>query len=152
LRTPAQLRRALTQTSVQATDRRAIFVGFDAYLQAGGGVHRDLFDSEDQGFLADPELLDSLVRTKLNEDAAKLKAEGWRWVKINYGPDYSLEVCKHKQLPPIRLPLSPEMQAEYDALIQELAALEDKPGGDCSEAELSRMDEITNRLEAMTEK
>ena len=152
LRMPAQLRRALTQTSVQATDRRAIFVGFDAYLQAGGGVYRDLFDSEDQGFLADPELLDSLVRTKLDEEAARLRAEGWSWVKINYGPDYSLEVCKHKQLPPIRLPLSPEMQAEYDALIQELAALEDKPGGDCSEAELSRMDEITNRLEAMTEK
>jgi ParB family chromosome partitioning protein len=152
LRTPAQLRRALTQASVHAADRRVVFVGFDTYLQAGGGVHRDLFDSDNQGFLTDPDLLDSLIRTKLNEEAAKLKAEGWSWVKIDYGRDYSLEVCRHKQLPPIRLPLSSEMQAECDALIQELAALEDKPGDECSEAELSRIDEITNRLEAIAEK
>lgn len=36
------IRRMLTETSVRASDRRAIFVGVDAYEAAGGVVLRDL--------------------------------------------------------------------------------------------------------------
>ena len=40
---PYQIRRMLTENTVRASDRRAQFVGLDAYEQAGGVVMRDLF-------------------------------------------------------------------------------------------------------------
>lgn len=40
---PYAIRRMLTETSVRASDRRAVFVGIDAYEAAGGVVLRDLF-------------------------------------------------------------------------------------------------------------
>ncbi len=46
---PYAIRRMLTETSVRATDRRAIFVGVDAYEAGGGVVLRDLFRGDDGG-------------------------------------------------------------------------------------------------------
>ena len=45
---PYLIRRILTETSVRASDRRAVFVGIDAYEAAGGVAPRDLF----QGMIA----------------------------------------------------------------------------------------------------
>jgi len=47
-REPWIIRRDLTKTNVAATDRRAIFVGAQAYAEAGGNIIRDLF-TEDRG-------------------------------------------------------------------------------------------------------
>ncbi|TIW92363.1 MAG: ParB/RepB/Spo0J family partition protein, partial [Mesorhizobium sp.] len=55
---PHQIRRMLTETSVRANDRRALFVGVDAYVAAGGIVLRDLFETDNGGWLQDPALLD----------------------------------------------------------------------------------------------
>ena len=55
---PYAIRRMLTETSVRASDRRAVFVGVDAYEAAGGVVLRDLFQGDDGGWLEDPALLD----------------------------------------------------------------------------------------------
>jgi ParB family chromosome partitioning protein len=43
----------LTETAVRASDKRAVFVGVDAYEAAGGIVLRDLFQSDDGGWLQD---------------------------------------------------------------------------------------------------
>ena len=48
---PYQIRRMLTESTVRASDRRALFVGLDAYEQAGGVVMRDLFEHDDGGWL-----------------------------------------------------------------------------------------------------
>uniref|UniRef100_UPI0038B53EAE ParB/RepB/Spo0J family partition protein n=1 Tax=Sandarakinorhabdus oryzae TaxID=2675220 RepID=UPI0038B53EAE len=48
---PYQIRRMLTEKTVRASDRRAVFVGLDAYEAAGGVVLRDLFQSDDGGWL-----------------------------------------------------------------------------------------------------
>ena len=58
---PHQIRRMLTETTVPASDRRARFVGVDAYAAAGGAVLRDLFEADNGGWLQDPALLDRLV-------------------------------------------------------------------------------------------
>lgn len=62
---PYQIRRLLTENTVRASDRRARFVGLDAYEQAGGGILRDLFEHDDGGWLQDVALLDRLVTEKL---------------------------------------------------------------------------------------
>jgi ParB family chromosome partitioning protein len=72
--------RALSEGQVRSDDRRALFVGSEAYEEAGGGIIRDLFDAKGGGFFADAELLNRLTREKLQHHAAKVAAEGWRWV------------------------------------------------------------------------
>jgi len=58
---PYQIRRMLTENTVRGSDRRAQYVGIDAYEQAGGPVLRDLFEHDDGGWLQDVALLDRLV-------------------------------------------------------------------------------------------
>ncbi|CAO3356303.1 putative plasmid stabilization protein [Azospirillum palustre] len=57
-REPYQIRRLLTEGAVRASDKRALFVGLEAYEAAGGVVMRDLFQHDDGGWLQDPALLD----------------------------------------------------------------------------------------------
>ncbi len=67
---------------MRASDRRALFVGTDAYEAAGGVILRDLFEHDDGGWLQDPALLDSLVTEKLKREAENLSAEGWKWIAV----------------------------------------------------------------------
>lgn len=76
----AWIRQKLTEDSVRAGDKRARFVGLDKYLDAGGGIARDLFEADGGGWLTDPALLDRLVDDKLKSEGARILAEGWKWV------------------------------------------------------------------------
>jgi ParB family chromosome partitioning protein len=91
---PWQIRRMLTETTVRASDKRAAFVGIDAYEEAGGAVLRDLFQSDDGGWLQDVGLLDRLVTAKLKAAADEIAAEGWNWVEaalnLPYGVTHGL--------------------------------------------------------------
>ena len=91
---PWQIRRMLTETTVRASDRRAVFVGVEAYEAAGGVVLRDLFQSDDGGWLQDAGLLDRLVAEKLTAAAEAVAAEGWKWVEaavsLPYGATFEL--------------------------------------------------------------
>src|SRR5215475_6561131 len=77
---PYQIRRMLTENTVRASDRRARFVGIEAYERAGGPILRDLFENDDGGWLQDVPLLDGLVTEKLKTEAEAIAAEGWKWV------------------------------------------------------------------------
>src|SRR3546814_13152048 len=55
---PYQIRRLLTESTVRASDKRVLFVGLEAYEQAGGVVLRDLFQHDDGGWLPDGALLE----------------------------------------------------------------------------------------------
>ena len=77
---PWSIRRQLTEGAVRASDKRAQFVGLDAYEAAGGIVTRDLFEDDDGGWLQDPALLDRLVAEKLAREAEALRGEGWKWI------------------------------------------------------------------------
>src|SRR3981189_2200986 len=79
---PYQIRRMLTENSVRASDRRARFIGLDAYEKAGGVVMRDLFEHDDGGWLQDVPLLDRLVTEKLKAEAETIAAEGWKWIAV----------------------------------------------------------------------
>jgi ParB family chromosome partitioning protein len=64
-RDPADIRRTLTAAHIDADDRRVSFVTLAAYQAAGGGVIRDLFQSDHNGYLTDPALLNRLIAMKL---------------------------------------------------------------------------------------
>jgi len=122
-RQPFEIRRMLTESTVRASDRRAQFVGVDAYIEAGGSVMRDLFESDDGGWLQDTSLLDMLVTEKLREECERLKAEGWVWIdaaiSFPYGHTYGLRLLRGEEVP-----LTDEETAARDALQAELDTLE----------------------------
>src|ERR1700693_6363113 len=82
---PWSIRRQLTEGAVRASDKRAQFVGLDAYEAAGGIITRDLFEDDDGGWLQDPALLDRLVAAKLAREAEALRGEGWKWIAAASG-------------------------------------------------------------------
>ena len=124
-REPYQIRRLLTEGAVRASDKRAQFVGIDAYEAAGGIVLRDLFESDDGGWLQDPALLDRLVAAKLEREAEAVRAEGWKWVEVApdfpYGHTYGL-----RRLSGTEVPLTEEETAARDALKAEFDKLEEQ--------------------------
>lgn len=83
-REPWIIRRDLTKMNVEASDRRARFVGADAYAEAGGTIIRDLFTEDRGGYFEDATLLDRLVIDKLESIAAEVQAsEGWKWTSVH---------------------------------------------------------------------
>ncbi|RUW71186.1 chromosome partitioning protein ParB, partial [Mesorhizobium sp. M2A.F.Ca.ET.067.02.1.1] len=83
-REPYIIRRALTRTHVAATDRRAIFIGAEAYMEAGGAILRDLFTEDRGGFYEDAALLDRMVIEKLQGIGETIRqAEGWKWADVH---------------------------------------------------------------------
>jgi ParB family chromosome partitioning protein len=120
---PYQIRRMLTETTVRASDKRAVFVGIEAYQEAGGIVLRDLFQSDDGGWLQDPVLLDRLVSEKLKAEAEAVAAEGWKWIEVAislpYGHDHGL-----RELAGTPIDLTDEERAAREALRDEFDRLE----------------------------
>jgi ParB family chromosome partitioning protein len=134
---PYQIRRMLTERAVRASDRRAVFVGIDAYEAAGGIVTRDLFAEDDGGWLETVGLLDRLMSEKLKAEAETIAAEGWKWVEaavnLSYGHDHHL-----RQLDGTPLDLTVEEQTTLDALNAEHARLE---------AEYADADELPDQVD-----
>lgn len=147
-RQPYAIRRAMTEAKVPADDRRAIFVGVETYVEAGGTILRDLFTEDRGGWLEDVALLDRLAAEKIVALAEDIgKAEGWKWAEghLDYPSAHGLaRVYPHKVEP------TPEQQAqieavaaEYDALVEQWSHVEDLP----SEVE-ARLKEIDAKLDA----
>ncbi len=83
---PYYIRRLLTEGAVRASDKRAQFVGIEAYEAAGGDVMRDLFQQDDGGWLQNPVLLDRLVAEKLEREADSVRSEDWKWIEVAHRP------------------------------------------------------------------
>ena len=78
----SMIRQAMTERHVRASDRRARFVGAEAYAEAGGTILRDLFTEDGGGWFEDVALLDRLTSEKLASLAGELQtSEGWAWVE-----------------------------------------------------------------------
>ncbi len=114
-REPYTLRRLLTGNAIRASDKRARFIGTEAYEAAGGVVLRDLFDQHEDGWFQDPVLLERLVSDKLAAEAETVKAEGWTWVRAVPDLPYGF-AAGHRRLTGEVKPLSPEVLARRDAL------------------------------------
>ncbi len=120
---PFHIRRLLTESAVRASDKRAQFVGTEAYEKAGGTILRDLFEPDDGGWLQEPALLEKLVAERLEREADGIRAEGWKWIEVvtelPYGYGHGL-----RQLSGREVPLTDEETATRDTLQAELDKLE----------------------------
>ncbi|MCH4540434.1 ParB N-terminal domain-containing protein [Ochrobactrum sp. A-1] len=139
-REPATIRRDLTKANVEATERRARFVGANAYTEAGGTIIRDLFSEDRGGYFEDAALLDRLVIGKLEDIAVEVQAaEGWKWTAahIDYPHAHGL-----RRSYPHPVDLSEEDAAAYDASQEELERL----SAEWQDADVDLPDEVDQRL------
>ena len=154
-RNPDTIRRLLTHALIPATDRKALFVGLDAYTAAGGTVQRDLFSEDRGGWITDAALLERLVAERMEREAEAIRADGWRWVAI--GQEAQAAAWNLRRGWPDKVALS----AQNDARRNELAARHDEiaeqhnsSGEDLPEdvaAELDRIEAELTELEAREE-
>ena len=150
---PYSIRRMLTETSIRTSDRRAVFVGVDAYEAAGGTVLRDLFQGDDGGWLEDPALLDRLVAGKLQAKAEAVASEGWKWIEVSvdlpFGYSHGLRRLAGEQSP-----LNGEDGAAHAALLAEYRALDEEYSGqdECPEEVVGKLGELEAAMEALEQR
>ncbi len=124
-REPYHIRRALTAGSIPAHDKRAQFVGLDAYVAAGGPVMRDLFTPDDGGWLGDVPLLERLAADKLAKAAETVMEEGWKWMEVDTDFLYGHAAGQRRLRGEVIARTAQEeacyaaLQDEYDRLAQE---------------------------------
>ncbi|MER9442198.1 ParB/RepB/Spo0J family partition protein [Mesorhizobium sp. M0340] len=146
---PYTIRRMLTEGAVRATDKRAQFIGLDAYVAAGGTVLRDLFQGDDGGWLQDVSLVDQIVADKLKVESQTIAAEGWKWIEVApdfpYGHAFGL-----RQLRGETVALTAEEEATRDALQVEFDRLSDQyqNAGELPDEVDERLSELETGLEA----
>ena len=150
---PFHIRRLLTEGAVRASDKRAQFVGADAYEAAGGTILRDLFEPDDGGWLQEPTLLEKLVADKLEREADAIRAEGWKWIEVvtelPYGYGHGLRRLSGRevQLTDDEVTARDALQAEFDDLEAEYAEAQEVPD------EIDRrLGEIETALEAFEDR
>jgi ParB family chromosome partitioning protein len=127
---PYNIRAMLTEDTVEASDRRARFVGIEAYEAVGGIVMRDLFDDDDGGWLQDPGLLDRLVTEKLKSTAAEIAAEGWKWINVAISFPYGYDGGMRRIAG-----VAPELDEEDYARREALRAEQEQIEGQYAQAE-----------------
>jgi ParB family transcriptional regulator, chromosome partitioning protein len=122
---PYTVRRMLTEGAVRASDKRAQFIGVDAYVAAGGTVLRDLFQGDDGGWLQDVPLVDQMMAEKLKTESDAVSAEGWKWIEV--APDFAYgHAFGLRQLCGETVALTAEEEATRDALQGEFDRLSEE--------------------------
>ena len=144
---PQDIRRALTEAKVHAQDRRAVFIGIEDYLMAGGTLLRDLFTEDSGGWFEDVPLLDRLTAEKLEAAGDAVKAEGWKWVEsymaFPHSHGFSRLYPREVRRSPEEIDAHNAIAEEYDRLTEQWADVADLP----PDVE-ARLAEIDAELEA----
>jgi ParB family chromosome partitioning protein len=150
---PYYIRRLLTETTVRADDRRAVYVGAEAYEAAGGVILRDLFEQDSGGWFQDAALLEQLVFEKLKVDAEAIRADGWKWaeaaISFPYGHTSGMRrvYAEPEAMSAEEVARHDAVKAEYDELDAKYAEME---GAD--EAIENRLDQLGAELDAFTDR
>ena len=141
-RPPHFIRRMMTEHEVAASDRRARFVGAEAYEAAGGRIRGDLFSEDGDGWFEDAALLDRLALEKLTVEAEAVRAaEGWLWAEahIDFPHDHGCRRVYPRPVDP-----DPEAKARLETLAEEydaiVAACGDEPLPEEQDARLEAID------------
>jgi ParB family transcriptional regulator, chromosome partitioning protein len=156
---PDSIRRMMTQATASASDRRARFVGEEAYVAAGGRIERDLFADDAATRWLDVAILERLACEKMEALAAEAAAEaGLSWVRPTLDSWIGgAETAGLRRVPVETQPLTDEESAAVDALegeIEHLAlGLEDEETSDEDrDAAEAKIRELSDRIDGIVNK
>ncbi|ASS60425.1 ParB/RepB/Spo0J family partition protein [Rhizobium leguminosarum] len=153
-REPYYIRRLLTETAIRASDRRAVYVGIEAYEAAGGVTMRDLFDQDQGGWLQDPALLEQLVMEKLKTDAEAIQvSEGWKWVEAAFDFPYG-HTSGLRRFYGEQAEMTEDELARYDATRAKYDKLdaEYSEASEYSEATERKLEELGSELDRLNDR
>jgi len=145
------IRRLLTKANVEGSDRRARFIGVKAYETAGGIIIRDLFDTKDEGYFADSQLLDRLVAEKLDQAAQAVRKEGWLWVEVHGDADYAM-LSDFGRVQPAEVLLSKKEEARLSRLCERYDALVSELEDEVNETARAELDWISTEIDGLQAK
>lgn len=138
----SEIRAALTENDIAATDKRVKFVTLKAYEKVGGTTKRDLFSDDDTGiYIEDPALLDTLVTERLEKTAGAVRAEGWKWVQVT--PEFAYQQSsEYRRIHAEPVPLTNRQQETLDKLQEEYEKVNDAWNNADDEEAPARLDEL----------
>lgn len=115
-----QIKNMLKPDAVSASERRAKYVGLDAYKEAGGRVSGDLF--ADKTLLDDEAILDQCFGEKLAVAARTIRQDqGWKWAEIvndSHFGGYDIDQMKCARIYAEPGDLTEEQAERYDELAE----------------------------------
>lgn len=123
----SEIRRQLAAFSYRASDPRALLVGRDAYLAAGGRIDKDLFSDADSESWLDTQIVDRLAEEALAAAAEAIRERnGFQEVRavpathVPYTETYALRPLRG-ELPPLTAEQE-SRQAEIEAELEQISA------------------------------
>lgn len=143
------VRRMLTENAEPLDSDLGAFVGLAAYEAAGGTVTRDLFSSEDEGFMDDAALVRRLAIEKLETKAAELRAD-WAWAKPVLDLDYGFR-AQFDVVEPQPAELPPEIAAELEQIEKRLAEIEELADDDLPDEVMTEAATLEERRDVLIE-
>ncbi|CCW16724.1 hypothetical protein EBBID32_10620 [Sphingobium indicum BiD32] len=145
-----EIRRQLASSAYRGSDPKALLVGRDDYVAAGGRIESDLFSDDATEMWIDGDILDHLADEKLAAAAEAIRQrEGFAEIRsvaaphIPYTETYGLRQVQG-ELPP----LTDEEEARCELIQDELGAIEDAAADENGEGYTADDEARTQALEA----
>jgi ParB family chromosome partitioning protein len=156
---PDSIRRMMTQATIGASDRRALFIGEEAYVAAGGRVERDLFSDDSGARWLDIAIVERLACEKLEAEAERTAGElGYAFVRPTLNSWIGHEQVQGLRRVPVEtVPLTDEETASVDSLEGEMEdmvdLLQDEETGEAERDEAeTKIRSLNDRIEAIVNK
>ena len=153
----SEIRRQLAAYSYRASDPRALLVGRDAYLAAGGRIDKDLFSDADNESWLDTHIVDSLAEESLAAAAEAIRErDGFHEVRVvpathvPYMDTYALRPFRG-DLPPLTAEQE-SRQAEIEAELEAIEAAYEDEDYEPSEDDTLRSEALETELASITDR
>lgn len=153
----AEIRRQLASYSYRPTEPKALLVGRDAYLKAGGRIDADLFSDETSERWLDTHIVDHIAEEKLAAAAEAIRTrEGFSAVRTVAATQIPYtETLALAQVRGEAQPLNAEQEARQHEIEAELASIEASTadeGYEYTEEEDARVSQLEGELAALVDR
>ena len=149
-----EIRRQLTTGSFKGGNPKALLIGRDAYIAAGGRIESDLFSDQVNEIWLDGDVVERLVEQTLAAAAQAIRErEGFAEVRVMPATHMPWsETSQLREIDPEPLDMSEEVASRFTEIETELAEIEQEAADqeDYTEEQSKRIEALNAELEALT--
>lgn len=152
-----EIRRQIASLSYRAGDPKALLIGREAYLAAGGRTDSDLFSDAAHELWLDTQIVDQLAEAAMVAAADAVRARG-EFAAVRVVTTTNIPYSERSVLRPLygeQPPLSPEQEArsvEIERTLDALEGAQDEGGLEPSEEALERIEALEDELAAIVDR